>query len=262
MNHDLEIIRITEKIQERCGCFDCEDGAIMQGYVEKFLNVLARLFCWVDEECGTLLKAPRKEILPIDEIQLCGCEAMVEVKPFYHKGFDPSTLKVIVQKRVGFEREEYQLCREKYNYSFIDGTILINLTEELSPCCRCVCPCSCEAEYKIVLLYEAGYTACTIPDCVYDSLCHFMNIFIAYQNKCGTLEECANMDRLAVGSVLKQKSVDYIVREWTIDNESIDRFYVRLINRWSIATLSSLSLCKGRTTEGMYIAIGRRSKCK
>ena len=66
-----------------------------------------------------------------------------------------------------------------------------------------------------------------------------MNIFISYQNNCGSLDECANMDRLAVGAVLKQKSVDYIVREWTIDNGSIDRFYVKLINKWSLATLSS-----------------------
>lgn len=92
-------------------------------------------------------------------------------------------------------------------------------------------------------------------------MCHFLNIFIAYQNKCGTLDECANMDRLAVGAVLKQKSVDYIVREWTIDNESIDRYYVKLINTWSLKTLSSLSLCKKTYTDNMYLTIGRRKEC-
>ena len=69
------------------------------------------------------------------------------------------------------------------------------------------------------------------------------------------------MDRLAVGAVLKQKSVDYIVREWTIDTESVDRVYVSLINKWSMLTLRSLSLCNTVSTEGMYIAVGRKTKC-
>ena len=139
--------------------------------------------------------------------------------------------------------------------SFVDGTLLINVTDELSPCCRCCDPCSCEAQYKIILDYDAGYTSESLPDCIYEAMCHFMNIFIAYQNKCGSLDECANMDRLAVGAVLKQKSVDYIVREWTIDNGSIDRFYVKLINKWTLATLSSLSLCKKVYTEGMHLSL-------
>lgn len=261
MQQSLELIKITEKLQERCNCFDCEDGAVMQGYMEKFLNVLARLFCWVDGECDTLLKSQRQEIIPITSVEICGCDAMVEVKPFYYKGFDPATLKVLVQKRQGMTRETYELEKDKYNWSFVDGTLLINVTEELSPCCRCVYPCSCGVEYKLILTYEAGYTSETLPDCVYDSMCHFLNIFVAYQNQCGSLEQCANMDRLAVGSVLKQKSVDYIVREWTVDETSIDRLYVSLINKWSLMTLSSLSLCNTISTERMYIAIGRKPRC-
>lgn len=261
MQQSLELIKITEKLQERCNCFDCEDGAVMQGYMEKFLSVLARLFCWVDGECDTLLKAQRKEIIPVTSVKLCGCDAMVEIKPYYHKGFDPSSLKIFMQKREGMARETYELGQERFNWSFVDGTILINVTDELSPCCKCVDPCSCDAEYKLILVYEAGYTSETLPDCVYDSMCHFLNIFVAYQNKCGSLEECANMDRLAVGAVLKQKSVDYIVREWTIDTESVDRVYVSLINKWSMLTLRSLSLCNTVSTEGMYIAVGRKTKC-
>ena len=261
MQQSLELIKITEKLQERCNCFDCEDGAVMQGYMEKFLNVLARLFCWVDGECDTLLKSQRQEIIPITSVEICGCDALVEVKPFYYKGFDPATLKVLVQKRQGMNRETYELEKDKYNWSFVDGTLLINVTEELSPCCRCVDTCSCGVEYKLILTYEAGYTSETLPDCVYDSLCHFLNIFVAYQNQCGSLEQCANMDKLAVGSVLKQKSVDYIVREWTVDETSIDRLYVSLINKWSLMTLSSLSLCNTVSTERMYIAIGRKPRC-
>lgn len=186
---------------------------------------------------------------------------MVEVKPYYWKGFDPTTLKVYMHKRKGLEREEYELDTDKWNWSFVDGTILVNVTDELSPCCKCYDPCSCEAEYKLVLDYEAGYTSETLPDCVYDAMCHFLSIFIAYQNDCGTLDECANMDRLAVGAVLKQKSVDYIVREWTVDNTSIDRYYVKLINTWALQTLSSLSLCKRVYTDNMYLTIGRRKEC-
>ena len=261
MQPELELIKITQNLQDRCGCFDCDDGATMQGYMESFLRVLARLLCWTDGECATILKSKRHEVIPIKDITICGCDAMFEVKPYYWKGFDPTTLKVYLHKRKGLEREEYELDTTKWNWSFVDGTILVNVTDELSPCCKCCDPCSCEAEYKLILDYEAGYTSQTLPDCVYESMCHFLNIFIAYQNKCGTLDECANMDRLAVGAVLKQKSVDYIVREWTIDNESIDRYYVKLINTWSLKTLASLSLCKKTYTDNMYLTIGRRKEC-
>lgn len=229
--------------------------------MESFLRVLARLLCWTDGECSTILRALRHEVIPLTSFHLCGCDAMVEVKPYYWKGFDPTTLKVYMHKRKGLEREEYELDTDKWNWSFVDGTILVNVTDELSPCCKCYDPCSCEAEYKLVLDYEAGYTSETLPDCVYDAMCHFLSIFIAYQNDCGTLDECANMDRLAVGAVLKQKSVDYIVREWTVDQTSIDRYYVKLINTWALQTLSSLSLCKRVYTDNMYLTIGRRKEC-
>lgn len=261
MQPELELIRITEKLQANCGCFDCDDGATMQKYMESFLRVLARLFCWTDGECSTILRTKRHEVIPLTKFEICGCDAMVEVQPYYFKGFDPTTLKVYVHKRKGLEREEYELDTDKWNWSFVDGTLLVNVTDELSPCCRCYDPCSCEAEYKLVLDYEAGYTANTLPDCIYEAMCHFLSIFIAYQNDCGTLDECANMDRLAVGSVLKQKSVDYIVREWTIDNGSIDRVYLKLINTWALQTLSSLSLCKRVYTDNMYLTIGRRKEC-
>lgn len=261
MQPALELIKITQNLQERCGCFDCDDGATMQRYMESFLRVLARLLCWTDGECSTILRALRHEVIPLTSFHLCGYDAMVEVKPYYWKGFDPTTLKVYMHKRKGLEREEYELDTDKWNWSFVDGTILVNVTDELSPCCKCYDPCSCEAEYKLVLDYEAGYTSETLPDCVYDAMCHFLNIFIAYQNDCGTLDECANMDRLAVGAVLKQKSVDYIVREWTVDQTSIDRYYVKLINTWALQTLSSLSLCKRVYTDNMYLTIGRRKEC-
>lgn len=261
MQPALELIKITQNLQERCGCFDCDDGATMQRYMESFLRVLARLLCWTDGECSTILRALRHEVIPLTSFHLCGCDAMVEVKPYYWKGFDPTTLKVYMHKRKGLEREEYELDTDKWNWSFVDGTILVNATDELSPCCKCYDPCSCEAEYKLVLDYEAGYTSETLPDCVYDAMCHFLSIFIAYQNDCGTLDECANMDRLAVGAVLKQKSVDYIVREWTVDQTSIDRYYVKLINTWALQTLSSLSLCKRVYTDNMYLTIGRRKEC-
>ena len=261
MQPELELMKITQKLQDRCGWFDCDDGATMQRYMESFLRVLARLFCWTDGECDTILRARRHEVIEVKDFDICGCDAMVEIKPYYFKGFDPSTLKVYMHKRKGLEREEYEITPDKYNWSFVDGTILINVTEELSPCCRCCDPCSCETEYKIILDYEAGYTSASLPDCIFEAMCHFMNIFVAYQNKCGTLDECANMDRLAVGAVLEQKSVDYIVRKWTVDKTSLDTIYVKLINTWALKTLSSLSLCKKVYTENMYLAIGRRKEC-
>lgn len=263
MNHDIELIKITEKFKERCGCYSCESNDILQGYLESFFRVLARLLCWVDGECATILKTHRTEQVPLKDLEVCGCESHIEIKPRFFKGFDPSTLKVYVQCKQGSVREVKEVSQEKWNWSFVDNTLIVDTTEYFNPCCPpCINECCCGAEYKLILDYEAGYTSENMPDCVYDSLCHFMNIFIAYQNQCGSLEDCANMDRLAVGSVLEQKSVDYVVRKWKVDNMSIDRFYLKLIYKWSLQTLSSLSLCNNIYTDNMYVTIGRRKKCK
>ena len=260
MNNDIELIRITERIQEHCQCFDCDDGATIQTYIKPFLNVLARLFCWVDGECDTILRATRQEIIPVTEYEICGCDAMFEFKPYYWKGFDPSTLKVYMHTKNGLKRDIYELETSDYDYDPIDGTIIVNMTDELSPCCRCTCECGCETQYKLVVTYEAGYTADTLPDCVLDALCHFLNIFIAYQNDCGSLDDCSKMDRLAVGSVLASKSVDYLIRTWTIDEGSIDRIYMKLIYRWSFETLSSLSLCRTNNSQS-FVFIGKDRQC-
>lgn len=261
MQQDLELIKLSDRLKERCHCFDCEDEATVQVYFEKFLKVLARLFCWVDGECDTILKSIRHEVIELDKVEICGCQALMEIKPFYFKGFDPSTLKVYIQRRQGMKREVFEILPDKYDWSFIDGTLLVSLTDYLSPCCRCDDPCSCETTYKLILDYEAGYTSDTMPDCVLDVMCHFLNVFIAYQNKCGSLDECANMDRLAVGSVLSQKSVDYIVRKWTIDDADMNRIYVRMINKWYLSTLASLSLCNSKPTDMMYLSLGKGDRC-
>jgi len=48
-------------------------------------------------------------VIEVKDFEICGCDAMVEIKPYYFKGFDPSTLKVYMHKRKGLEREEYEL---------------------------------------------------------------------------------------------------------------------------------------------------------
>lgn len=262
MNYSIELIKITENLKNYCNCLNCNDEATVQPYVERFLSVLARLFCWVDSECDTLLKSNRHEAIDVIDYETCGCDAFMEIKPYYYKGFDPSTLKVSIQAKTGAKRETMELDSDYWDYSFVDGTVIIDLSKYINPCCRMTCECSCETTYKLVLDYEAGYTSETLPPCVYDAMCHFLQIFIAYQNKCGTLEECENMDRLAVGAVLEQKSVDYIVRRWTVDETNIDRIYVRLINRWALQTLSSLSLCRRVPSDNYYITVRRRKECK
>ena len=70
------------------------------------------------------------------------------------------------------------------------------------------------------------------------------------------------MDRLAVGSVLKKKSVDYIVREWEVDKTSIDIVYKNLLTKWYLSTLSSMSSCKAKNfTDNLYLSVKRRKGC-
>ena len=199
-------------------------------------------------------------MIEVKDYATCGWDAYREVKPYYYKGFDASTLTVALQAKQGMKRELIELPADKWDYSFLDGTIIVDLSDYLKVCCCNSNHCGCETTYKLVLNYEAGYTADTLPVCVYEAMCHFLQIFMAYQNKCGSLEDCANLDRLAVGAVLEQKSVDYIVRRWKIDEGSIDRIYVRLINRWALRSLSLLSLCSGIKTDP-FLTVKRRDIC-
>ena len=86
-----------------------------------------------------------------------------------------------------------------------------------------------------------------------------MQVFIAYQNNCGSLDDCSKMDRLAVGSVLKSKSVDYLIRTWDVDTASLEYIYTKLINRWALQSLSMLSLCQYENTS-VFIAVGKERK--
>lgn len=259
VDNRVELIALSERLQERCQCFDCEDGGVIQEYVEKFLSVLAQLFCWVDKDCSTILKSQRSEILPLDCYEVCNCQAFYEFKPFYHKGFDPSTLKMYIHKRQGGSRTVTEVPSEYYNYDFVEGTALLDITNIINPCCSTSC-CDCKATYKLVVTYEAGYTAETMPNCVLDALCHFLNVFIAYQNNCGTFDDCSKMDRLAVGSVLKSKSVDYLIRTWEVDENSLELAYTKLIHKWEFKTLSMLSLCQVQNNE-TFIALGKGNIC-
>lgn len=260
MDYSVELIKMVDKLKGYCSCVNFKDEAVIEQYLESFLRVLARLFCWVDGDCATILKSKRQEVIDVKDYETCGCDAYMEVKPYYYKGFDASTLTVALQAKQGMKRELIELPTDKWDYSFLDGTIIVNLSDYLKVCCCNSNHCGCETTYKLVLNYEAGYTADTLPACVYEAMCHFLQIFIAYQNKCGSLEDCANLDRLAVGAVLEQKSVDYIVRRWKIDEGSIDRIYVRLINRWALRSLSSLSLCSGIKTDP-FLTVKRRDIC-
>lgn len=260
MDYSIELVKITDKLKSYCSCVNFEDEAVIEQYLESFLRVLARLFCWVDGECATILKSERQEVLEVKDYETCGCDAYMEIKPYFFKGFDAGTLTVALQSKNGMNREYIELPSDKWNYSFLDGTIIVDLSDYLKVCCCKSNHCGCETTYKLVLNYEAGYTADTLPVCVYEAMCHFLQIFIAYQNKCGSLDDCANLDKLAVGAVLQQKSVDYIVRRWTIDETSIDRIYVRLINRWALQALSSLSLCSG-IKGNPYLEVKRGKIC-
>lgn len=257
----VELLKFSEVFAKHCQCFNCDDGVLVQQYMGTFLSVLARIFCWVDEDCATILKTQRREVLELGDYEICDCKAIFEFKPYYHKGFDPSTMKLYLHVRQGMDRDVIELDDSMYNWDWVDGTYLVDMSQYIKPCCKCTRCCGCETTYKLVVTYEAGYTAETMPPCIIDALCHFMNVFVAYQNDCGSLNDCMQMDRLAVGSVLKRKQVDTIVRECEIDNESIDRVYMKLIYKWAFHSLSMLSLCQIKHDPRLDIAIGRRKVC-
>lgn len=261
INHNLEIIKITERLQEHCPCFDCNDGADIQAYLNTFFQVLGRLLCWADKDCATILKAPKQEILPLENYEVCNCQAVFEFKPYWYKAFDPSTLKLFVHKRQGIERTVCEIPPSRYNYDFVDNTVLVDISEIVDPCCCCYCPCDCPSTYQLVATYEAGYTAETLPECVIEALCHFFNVFIAYQNNCGSLDDCSKMDRLAVGSVLKSKSVDYLIRTWEVDQNSLELTYTKLLHRWEMQTLGMLSLCRPDNMSNWFV-MSKDRKCE
>ncbi|WP_164683457.1 hypothetical protein [Streptococcus hyointestinalis] len=257
----VELLKFSEVFSEHCPCFNCDDGVLVQQYMGTFFNVLARLFCWVDKDCATILKTERQEVIELGDYEVCNCKAIFELKPYYHKGFDPATMRLYLHVRQGLEREIIELDSSLYNWDWVEETFIVDMSQYVKPCCKQQCACACKTTYKLVAVYEAGYTAETIPKCVIESLCHFMNVFIAYQNDCGSLNDCMMMDRLAVGSTLKKKQVDSFVREWEVDDGDINRIYMKLIYKWAFQTLSMLSLCEREYDPRWDVAIGRKKIC-
>ena len=119
MDYSIELVKITDKLKSYCSCVNFEDEAVVEQYLESFLRVLARLFCWVDGECATILKSERQEVLEVKDYETCGCDAYMEIKPYFFKGFDASTLTVALQSKNGMNREYIELPSDKWNYSFL-----------------------------------------------------------------------------------------------------------------------------------------------
>ena len=116
MDYSVELIKMVDNLKGYCSCVNFEDEAVVEQYLESFLRVLARLFCWVDGDCATILKSERQEVIDVKDYETCGCDAYMEVKPYYYKGLDASTLTVDLHAKQGMIRSLIELPADKWDY--------------------------------------------------------------------------------------------------------------------------------------------------
>lgn len=238
--------KVFNELKKNCPCLKDVDLPEFINQLNNFLSFLSSLLCW-DINNGSLLVEEREQ-----EIELSGnlCDyGCLEIQPYF-KFIDDKTFEVELLTIDNGDITTKKLTNFVYQKGL--DLLLVNPAEGKDCCCRCECSCSCNKGCKrniLVIRYKAGIDLLR-PDLL-PLLCHYFTAFTALASKCCNLDDCCNMDRLAVGSYLKSKKIDLITYTWDIDKNSKEYLLNDMINKYYLKALGKYALC-GRDLDYDY----------
>lgn len=158
---------IKEQLEDYCSCV-C---SIEDKNIDELINVISKLTCWSNKDCGTFLLENRREVI---ELPKC-TECMYEFKPFYKPYQVESFNFTLVKQKDGIE----ELIPLEAVYSEIDEVFRLDLN--MSCACSCKTKCKCNPKYKLLVEYVAGYEE--IPSCILPIFCDVLSM-ISNKNDC------------------------------------------------------------------------------
>lgn len=229
---------LIEQLRSSCSCLGQFDDQKAIDLVEDLLHTLSQMTCWSDDNCQTLLKGERQEILPIHVGDPCCCDAYYNEYTLKYDMIDESSIVLQLKVDEGIHTSLIAVPDEYWAYDYIENLLKVDL-EGLLEDDRC----KCGPSTKLLINYEAGYDPANLPECIIKPLCVMLKALVASSTGCGPLEECANLSEKALDARLQSYSIEDISWRWVIDKTSIDHMFLQIIKKTYMRRLATISQC-------------------
>lgn len=232
---------LIEQLKEQCSCLGSFDDQKAIDLVEDLLYSISTLTCWSDDYCETLAKGLRQEIIELFDYRVNPCNPCTTIYKhiLMYDHVDENSIRVYLKEDLGLETNLVEVSPDDWAYDYIDDVLKINLVPYLASG-----RCGCTPETKLLIEYEAGYDLANLPDCIIKPLCMFLKALIASANGCGSLEQCSNMSERAIDARLTSYKVEELEWTWTQDKDSIDYYFLQMVNKSYMKRLASISQCQ------------------
>lgn len=217
-----------------------------------FVRFLSNITCW-DINGGTILKECRTQAITLDK-ELCAYSC-IDVYPYW-KNIDLDTVAVEIRQYSASGMNVIPLDKSLFNYDDISDRFYIKIGDLLGwEDSRCDKNCR---NNVVVMSYVAGYDLDS-PEWL-ELICHYLTGYTALANNCISVNDCASINRTAIGAVLVRKTVDTINYEWETDTNSQEVFFHSLMSNFYIDYLGKFALCGRDYDIKQQIFVGKGNK--
>ena len=167
---------LYEQLMQYCTCVE----EATDRDVTDMINVVSLATGWALNPCETFELGERREVIDLPSCLDCP----FEFSPYFVP-FDKDSFTFTLVKRKGLEEERVSLTNFRYT-GFGEATMQYEgsyLVDTELPTCDCTCgdECGCPTEYKLLVTYDAGYSA--IPECLLPVFCNLLTVIHA-KNSC------------------------------------------------------------------------------
>lgn len=252
---------LIEQLKAQCSCLGSFDEQKAIDLVEDLLYSISTITCWSDDNCATLEKGVRTELIDLFGVRFNPCNPCNEIYKhiLMYDEIDESTLKVYLKEDIGLTTNLIEIDDDDWSYDYIEDVLKINLVSYLASG-----RCGCTPETKLYIEYEAGYDLANLPECIIKPLCMFLKALIASANGCGSLEQCSNMAERALDARLSSYKIEDIEWKWTQDKETIDYYFLQMVKQSYMKRLASISQCDPLVmgNNKPFVKVGHNGSCK
>jgi len=223
-----EFTTIKEQLETNCDCLPEVDERLFERVLDSVISYISQITCWRTELCETFLNEERIELIPINNLECCGCDdRLMTITPRFFEMIDMDSFKVEFITVMGLSEDVVEIDSEYFSFIESMNELRIDLSRYYS--CN---PC-CPPETIVRIRYYAGFDL--IPDCLLGLFCDLMRVLYDQMKcDCGTCQPCE-----AKTNLMGEVDEDEIV------NKTLDNFLNDVVIKGYINNLSMMSLCLG-----------------
>jgi len=232
---------IADQLEAYCDCLpDKLKRKDLVKLLEEMIWVISNQTCWANKPCETFLNSQREEVFETEAFAPCSCEGVFAFFPYYYFPIDPQSFEVFFVTLDGVEESVEQVKPKDYHYSEVTGQLKVDLRPFMGGENCCHCP----KDYKLLVLYHAGYER--LPECLLQLFCEILQLFYHKNNcDCESCQGCKT--KPSVGGTSGAVFEDAEALERMQDTTArVERYLMRLIAKSYQRQLGLLSLCGRR----------------